>query len=535
MNSFGMFRLSRLGDAGITLMFVLCASLADAQQKRDLSPFYSLSDPRFDSIVLATVGPWSITAQEFLLNYEFGPAFPKRVKDSKNRYLTYIVYEKLLALDGYTRGVQSSPMVKEMLDEIEGDLATEELYRDDVLSNVTVGQEEIAAGVAKERVHIVLKWLYTTQKEEIDRANASLSVGASFDSLFAMQLSDSVKADERSMETTRFKLQIKNPVLAGTTDTLRFGQHSSPMRGPDGWYILKLADGWTDPLLTETEAGKLRNEVNRSLVQQRSDSLSDAYVHQMMLEQNPVIVKDMFELLQTDIGKKVLSRDKFERWIGRRLDSPPDSSTLKAAGKKVLVRLKDGSFSLDDFLSWYKTRELYVQLRLTSQRSFLLSLEQLIWRMVRDRLLTQRAFARSLQNRESVKKQKQWWEEKLVYLAEKGRLVDAINTRDTTLLRYYEEHTRDYRDDKGNPKSFEEVRDDVLRDYSSFELTRTLLHRILQLKQSYKVDIREEALEKLYVDTENNPRAIDVYTVKKGGIFPHTAFPFIDYDWQRWE
>lgn len=519
----------------MTLMFVLCAYLAHAQQKRDLPPFYTLSDPRFDSIVLATVGPWSITAQEFLLNYEFGPAFPKRVKDSKRRYLTYIIYEKLLALDGYARDVQKSPAVKEILDEIEGDLATEELYKDDVLSKVKVGESEIAAGVVKDQVHLTLKWLYARQREEIERAVALMNAGASFDSLFALQLSDSVKEDERSMETTRFNLQTNNPVLASAVDTLHFGQISPALRGPDGWYVLKLVDGWTNPILTDTEATRLRQEVNRSLMQQRADSLSDVFVHQMMLEQNPVIDKGTFELLESHIGKKVLSKDKFEKWVQSRFDAVPDSLAIKASRQNVLVRLKDGSFSVNDFLSWYKTRELYVHLRSTSQRLFLLSLEQLVWRMVRDKLLTQRAFERSMQNRESVKKQKQWWEEKLVYLAEKGRLVDSISVRNTMLLRYYEEHKRDYRDDKGNPRRFEDVRDDVLRDYSSFELTKMVLHRIRQLQQTYKVDIREDALQKLYVDTENDPRAIDVYTVKKGGIFPRTAFPFIDYDWQLWE
>ena len=45
----------------------------------------------------------------------------------------------------------------------------------------------------------------------------------------------------------------------------------------------------------------------------------------------------------------------------------------------------------------------------------------------------------------------------------------------------------------------------------------------------------ERALKDLYVDTENDPRAIDVYSVKKGGIFPRPAFPTIDYEWQAWD
>jgi len=41
-------------------------------------------------------------------------------------------------------------------------------------------------------------------------------------------------------------------------------------------------------------------------------------------------------------------------------------------------------------------------------------------------------------------------------------------------------------------------------------------------------------LNKLPVDLENDPRAIDVYIAKPRGIFPRPAFPTIDYDWQTW-
>lgn len=55
-----------------------------------------------DSIV-AKVGNIEITVDEFVSCYEYGPAFYKRVKNSKNTFLNYLINEKLLALDGYNR------------------------------------------------------------------------------------------------------------------------------------------------------------------------------------------------------------------------------------------------------------------------------------------------------------------------------------------------------------------------------------------------------------------------------------------------
>ena len=175
---------------------------------------YLLDNPKFSSVILAEVGPWNVTAQEFLLSYEYGPAFTKREADSKKHYLTYMIYEKLLALDGYDRGLQSSPMVKEVLNEVEADLATEELYKDDVLNTIHISDKEIERGVSGENVHLGLKWFFSPAKDDILQDAKLLRNGASFDSLFDVRCPDSASADNRSMQTTRFTLEMKNEALA---------------------------------------------------------------------------------------------------------------------------------------------------------------------------------------------------------------------------------------------------------------------------------------------------------------------------------
>jgi hypothetical protein len=79
------------------------------------------------------------------------------------------------------------------------------------------------------------------------------------------------------------------------------------------------------------------------------------------------------------------------------------------------------------------------------------------------------------------------------------------------------------------------VQEDAWRQYYSYELAKRILHEVLRLKQQFGVKIEVSALDRIQVDDQANPKAIDVYTAKKGGIYPHTAFPSIDYDWQSWE
>ena len=67
------------------------------------------------------------------------------------------------------------------------------------------------------------------------------------------------------------------------------------------------------------------------------------------------------------------------------------------------------------------------------------------------------------------------------------------------------------------------------------EITKKMLHEVLALKQKYKIEINEKLLSKIYVEDKNDPKTIDLYIVKKGGIFPHPAYPSIDMLWQNWQ
>ena len=513
------------------LALVASASHARAQVNRDVKTQYPVTDPKYASAVVARIGDLKITSQQFLISYEFGPAFVKRQKDSKRRFLEFMIYEKLLALDAYSRGVESSTRVAEALAEIEGDLATEELYKDDILSKVTVSEREIDNTIRRQQSHISLQWLYAATKEQMQRYNGLLHVGVAFDSLFALQVKDSVTRDDRSLETTRFKLEQTNPDLARVVDTLNAARTSAPVKGPDGWYIIKIVDGWRDVLPTESAEMKLRDDAQRAVVKQKSDSLSDQYIRRMMLEQDPVIVRTTFDVVQAYVGKKFLSRKVYHELNNAKVI---DVANIEQHERNPLVRLKQGDITLKDFLAWFRAREAYMHPVTSSPQSFFVWFQQMVWRMIRDRLLVERAHVRQLEKREIVQSQKKWWEEKILYEIEKSSIADSINTDDLTLQKFYHDHEQHYRSAEGAPVPFERVREEVQKDFFSSELTKRLFHRILTLKKKYDVEIREEILRDLPVDAENQPRAIDVYAVKKGGTFPRPAFPTIDYQWQAW-
>jgi len=520
----------------LPLIVALFIHSASPQEKPGVARHFPVTDPKNFTRVVASVGDVAITAQEFLLSYEFGPAFTKRGKDSRKRYLDFMINEKLLAIDARDHGLQKSARVTKSLEELEGDMATEELFKDDVLSRVTVTDGEVAEGMREGKIHYSIRWLFAPGRDEASSLDGLLKRGVPFDTLFERQLAGGKKKDDRSMATTLFRLRRASPVLASAADTLRAGRNSAPVKGPDGWYIIRVDNGWRDVTLSVTESVKLEDESRRALTQEKSDSLSDRYVRRMMLDNNPVIMRDTFDKLEAWLARIWVKPGLLAHWeMATRLAADSAAvSRIDGFVNDTLVALRGGCMRLGQFLSWYRARDTYFHLEIADEQSFFVSVEDIVWRMVRDRLLVDRAIRRNLQERDPVKKQLRWWEEKILYGEEKILLGRSIALSDSACRAFYDAHAREYRTDSGAVRPFERVKDQVRKDCYVFELKKSMLHRIIALKRKYPVVVKNDVLMSLPLDVEDNPKAIDVYMAKKGGTFPHPAFPVIDFEWATW-
>ena len=484
------------------------------------------------------MGKLDITVEEFFLNYEFGPAFFKRSDNSKKRYLNVMIYEKLLALDGYTQGLHNSPQVRRTLKEIEGDLITEELYKDDVLSKVFVPEEEIFDAIEADRQNLTLKWLFTKSFEEISRQKIWLDNGVPFDSLFSRQISYSVSFDDRFLETTKFKLSINNPQLFRIVDSLKTTKCSAPVLVDDGWYIIKVVNNWTNVIITESDLTKRKENMTRLIRKNRSEKLSDLYVENLMSAQEPTIIRNSFNVLQAFIGQNILPAKKYTEFDlikGTKLKSEnPGILNIKKYRDQKLVKYKTGAVSLGDFIQWYDDRKNYFNFNTSSKQNFFVSLQQTIWQMLRDKLLIQKADERGLTNREIVKKQQKWWEHKIIFSAVKADISASIKVDDGQLMAHYKKNIHTFKNADGKIIPFDKAKNNVRSDFRKQEYMAKMYRRILKLKQKYKITINEELLADIYVDVSNEPKAIDVYSVKTGGILPRPLHPTIDWEWRAW-
>lgn len=502
-----------------TIYIILITLLSNQIFCQDLF-FENDNDNKKKNEIVAEIGNLKITAEEFVYSYEFGPAFPKKQQDSKLTHLNYMINEKLLALEGFETGVMEKEFPKDIYRDIESDLAAEEMFQKEIVPNVIISDTEIEKVIDKKQTEYQIRWLYSNDKSTIASYYKQIITGGSFDSLFKIQLNDSVLIDDRQLTSSLFIIYLKNPVFAQIIDTLKPGVTSNPIHTSDGWYIIKIDNIWKSLITNQTEYEKLKYESEQAITKSKLDILSDEYVKSLFVDQNPIIKRDAFNLLRSYLGKFVLAPEKYSEWgLDDKLDAALGNLGLNRSDKYpglTLVECKSKSISLDEFIIWYRIREQYVKLIKDNLAGFSKSLEDLVWLMVRDKLITEQAFQKGYNKSDWVVKQSDWWREKISYTAVKNELANSItlNSEEIKLA-----------DEKNTSQS----------ELLSEKLLKKILYKLLELKKKYKITVNKEVLDAIKVSSENDKKAIDMYIVKRGNLVPRQAFPTIDNEWANWE
>jgi hypothetical protein len=495
--------------------------------------FFGCLHAQIDSSIVATVGSYRISAEDLLTSFEFGPAFVKRHRDPLCEHLKYMIYERLFALEAEQNGLKAVDFVKDRIQALEEDGAVEQLYRQDILSQVKISDEQILNDTRKAKITLSLRWIYTPTRSDAERSEKLFAAGVSFDSLFAMQFDSTTSTDGRSLQSTLLKLERDNPELAKTVSVLTVGKKSAPVQGKDGFYIFHLDKAEQNPITTESEFTELKNQAIEIRTKVIADGLADQYVKNIMKPNNPVIKADGFNILRAYLADKGLSRDTKVKWdIPATFMTEAGPQPIRNSGKflnQPLMTFGGRTITIREYAQWYDIRQFQFDTR--SLEAFNSSVKKTIWKMVQDKLLSEEAYKRGLDKLPFVANETSKWESKLLYLSQRAALARAINMSASILKEYYTAHKKQYMNARGKLMEFEIVHESVKGDYFAREESLLLYRTIDSLKKKYPVVINEELLKQLAEKTSSDSQAIETVFYKPGGTFPRVAFPTIDEAW----
>jgi len=465
------------------LLCCVCAVLAGAATSMDAAV------P--DTSVIATVGPWRITVRDLLESYEFGPAFVKRHPQPLRTHLDFMISERLLAAWAREQRSDTTAFVRERLAGLEEDAAVDQLYRDDVLSNVVLTQSEIEESARKSAITVRLRWIVARTQRKADSIYAAFRAGKRIDpGLFARNDSGAAAG----IETTLLALERDNPTAAKQVAALHALELSAPVKGTNGFYLYVVDDIITTPIVTATDRDAAEHQARIVLSTVKADAIADAYVQRLMRLNAPVIKAEGYNIIRAYLADKGLTRGKQLEWdIPSTFMTEAGPVPITESGKfvhKTLVTFGKKRLTVGDYLRWFDIRQF--QLKTSSLEAFNGSVRQTVWKLTQDKLLSEEAYARGLNRRDTVRHETEKWNVKLLYLAARA-----------SMMRSPDSHA-------------------------------ALVRMLEQLKQKYAVTIDVEKLAHMQAAAgiERQPEEIIYY--KPGGTFPRVAFPTIDPAWQEY-
>ena len=533
---------------------------ASPKSEVDSIRFSSMSDPKLDSIVVAEVGNVKLTAKDFVINYYLGPSFFYKARNPRHALLDAMTDEALLGVaardslpcivylykwEGRDPHFGVGPPDTTVKSEIApvshaiyGDLITTQMYRKQIWDTVKVTPREIDKALHESQKQVSFRWLYADTKDAADSLE-SIVDSLGFDAAYSK--ADSMHGFQRTADF--FHLRITSPLIYKMMKSMKEGEISKPMEGPDGYYIFDTDQIVYSPIMTQSQRASMGHEIEKQLKQYEADIASDMYVNNILKSAYPIIKWNAFSLLCGSIASKYLPPDKFNRWNMSRLlmteAGPISAAQVRNLKSTDLIKYDGGSVTLGEFFHWYDLRSTDFDMNIKTRDSFMESLEGYVWRMLRDKLLVRRAEKEGFGKLPYVKEQMAKWNLKLSYLSLMQHIYGLMRVDSNDVEHYFKDNYMDYKYEQSNKVTgdttadFHSDYDSVRRDYIEYMTRAALLHTVALAERYVKVHKYYSVVDRLVLLPPPKGRAVDAFFFKTGGTFPRKAFPTIDQIWEK--
>ena len=369
-----------------------------------------------DKQVLATVGNDVITADEFVLNYEFGHGHLRSGDNPKKSYLQFLIYESLLAQEAARQNLDTLPAIEHAMHTLREELLIERVFEEKVLAHIEVSDEEIRDEINKDAVSFKFRLLPAGTEEEASRLFQAMRV-SSFEDVMQAQLEaiPELKLVEGDLTSPYVKAEELDPEIMGIIQNLPLNEPSAPRYYRGAWYLFEVMD-------------IRRQRLSEEDYEQKSPSYHKIIFNRKAMEKGAVFVAETMEPLGVSTkraGFEILNNALFawyadktpERnllhYINDQHLEKPYTRALVEHADAPLVSYRDADWTIYDFLQHF-TPGRYV-IRPDDARSFKARLADIVGLVVRDVVLLDIAAGEDLQDNELFQRATELWKNKWLF------------------------------------------------------------------------------------------------------------------------
>ena len=378
--------------------------------------FAFASSAQNETEVLAKIGPYKITVEEFQNRFDFMPHLnysSSNIDSVKKEFLYSLVAERLWALEADELDIDTNEAVQFSLKTLQKLFVKDELYKKDVESKIVLNGKEIAKGLG--RVTRILNTLIITTPDSQKAStlyNAFLN-SASFDSVLL-----SMKIPLKGYEIKFGSLEDEE--MEDILFSLNLNEISKPLLSKGSWFIFKLLSDDQD-ISIDPSKDHARNIVIKKLRDRKVQKLGKIYLDKLFSGRSITADRRLFDLMSDNLLQVLKDRtNKTE------IDSLIDVQLLEIDIHKVLssldsldlndafIKIDETPATIKDFLYYAIYQKVFFNSFNPTQ--FKKSLNQVVKKFIEDEIITREGFKLGLENLPSVKNDLQVW--KNYYLSE---------------------------------------------------------------------------------------------------------------------
>ncbi len=395
--------------------------------------------------IIAKAGNRNITVKEFVERFEFVPQLNRNQTniDQKKKELLYtIIAEKLFAQEAESLKLDTTEIMRYTFPAMEKMYVRDALYKNEIQNNVTVDPKKIKSGLKKYRKVLNVNYIYSQNKDEIERIYKSLLNGASFESL----LSGRTESFEQPYKVEYGKMFED---VEDTLYNLEPGGFTAPIQSPDGWYIFKLQSTGEKTLPKNKSLEDIKREVIKTEKERAEDRVYQKFYRNFFqgkqVSADGTIFWSLVDKLVSELEKnrnsaKIREGEKIifdsnnltnieHEFGGDSLNMP----FIKFPGKKVTLKQFLREFMFEGFYT-FSTEPKTVAAQLNSR----------VKRFIEMELLAREGYGKGLNSSPDVKPYTQMWRDNYLAQLYKRNLIRSVTVTDEEAEKYFMEKNKKF-------------------------------------------------------------------------------------------
>jgi len=486
--------------AGLLLLLLLLAACSEKSNKPP---------------VVARVGDTEITIDEFKRNYEFGFANLKQGQNPKATYLTHMIDERLLTLEGYAQNLDQTKQVQTSRSSLMSELLIEALILQEVRSKIKIPETEIRREISEQAVSFKFRYYLAASAEEASAISARMKKDG-FSSVDPTGSGGDFPGISKIFRSEYVNKQDVPEVVFAAIRDLPIGEISNPVELDGQFAIIQMLDIRRQALL-EGDFKSRAASVEQQLFYKALDTGIAQYLDRLLTPKQIVTSGPVFGMLARAVleWQEKVPQLSLPNAVQSATEQFPGLHNLAKNLDQPLTNWQGGQMTVAEFLPIFNPSYLKNEIR--TRQDFLLAMNEAVQFSLRDYFLDQEARHQNLKLPQDLQDELEAWTDKWVYHRLRSQVLKTS---------------------KGNAES---QNDEAMGQISATDSLSVSANKtgnlriqagqridslLTKLHQKYKVHVFHQVLDTLQVDQSAKTRGITIQVFKSGSN--RQAWPVTD-------